>query len=356
MKLVADAFSHLNVNDKTAHVLQVRAHSTFPGEVTRTQVNMTELQAWNTSEQFCDGLWSGEECLVEKVYYKLQGAKDRKNVQRARDHTYVTFVDNIEQIDADHGLLLYHSASDSAPPSPTQADDDAKQLDAIVWRLPVRPDVAADCKELSIKDLADRFPLLDREVELKLIAVGMLTAIAVAGQDEAERSVPVLCFGGVSGSGKTRLVKESALYFNETVGADTEYVALYARINSKMMKGAKAKDMAWFILDSAVPDCKNDAFKYVMASVLPPLAALAEIINNSHKKFIMIVNLDESQVLHGAKLLELVAMLSGASSSGAIFMPVVTGLNLTQFVDLKTASGRNVQVHPLGAVRDLGRC
>lgn len=214
--------------------------------------------------------------------------------------------------------------------------------------------------QFTLQELGDRFPFLDRENEMNMLNAAMAELLSVdLSKLEAIRGSTLHCFGGVSGSGKTRLAREAALCFNKR-GIPDE-VAFYCRVDCAELKAAvTTENLAHLLLESLLlehsrTDLLPSIADFVSQLGPQPLRAILDHMAVKGKKAVVVVNLDEAQHIDPNDLVDMLFGLSAAKDDRIAYFPIPTGLNLQQLHEAKTKSNRTLLVHTLEPVRNLGR-
>ena len=239
----------------------------------------------------------------------------------------------------------------------------------VQWEIPKlspqRQFEAAD-GEVSLEAIGREFPLLDREKEMKLVLDEMKKACEEDKNSERGRNRVQYCFGGVSGSGKTRFAREIAPRFNEKYRG--KFRANFCRINCGLIgKGINAVTFSTTLLvalleESGLEDEINVGNGKLWLQGQPQdhrlLGAILELTKVENLTTITVVNLDEAQHLKPQTLLDLIKFLRNANGSAdrsAQFWPLPTGLNVEQFLNISTMSQSPVVVQSLKPVRNMKR-
>jgi Cdc6-like AAA superfamily ATPase len=245
----------------------------------------------------------------------------------------------------------------------TLSDVEVESLaSTLEWNFPFISDkrkfVEGDVTTLDV--IGQEFPLLDREAELKLVIDTMKEIFNSTGI-EPERNRIQYCFGGVSGSGKTRFAREIAPHFNAEM--EGEMRALFCRVNCRLLGNniadANMAVVTSLLRESNVGNVGNaDRISEKLRKTYNPLLFLLKIIGTKFKdgKTIIIVNLDEAQNLSPKFLLYVIAEINRANSSGPSHVhawTLPTGLDLHQFNDIQTQSNTRVVVKVLVPVRNF---
>ena len=206
------------------------------------------------------------------------------------------------------------------------------------------------------------FPLLDREAELDLV-IGTMKGVFNNTGIEPERNRIQYCFGGVSGSGKTRFAGEIAPHFNAKM--EGKMNALFCRVNCRLLGNSKADaNMAVvnsLLRESNVSNVDRISVSEKLRRTYNPLLFLLKIVGmkfKNGKKIIIIVNLDEAQSLLPELLLNVITEINRANGSEPSHVhawTLPTGLDLHQFNDIQTQSNTKIIVKVLKPVRNLFR-
>ena len=237
----------------------------------------------------------------------------------------------------------------------------------VSWKVPQLSDqrkFSAEDGEVMLENIGQEFPLLDRDDEMTYVLDEMKRACDNNESLESGRNRVQYCFGGVSGSGKTRFAREIAPRFNKKYHGD-KLQAIFCRINCSLLPKMVTPEiigtnlLVALLRESGLASEDNIAIGEQWLTLQEnKLSAILKLTKIDCLKTITIVNLDEVQHLSQDSLLNFIKLLRSANlnSGGNVqFWPLPTGLNLTQFLDLKTNSNQPVHVRTLKPVRNLHR-
>jgi hypothetical protein len=271
-----------------------------------------------------------------------------------------------------------HLGSESAFPISALSCSTMTTGESAIWEMAnfslqrVRPELDLE-NAIRCDTFGAAFPFVGRDAEMVVVNKSILeTFNAYANfSSEAARDVPILAFGGVSGSGKTRLAFEAASYFNVKQESTSELIAIASRLNCESFTVKHPLPLVMHALAGLVCNYANSSPSAAMSVARAKLSGveandIASVFADRvlergfvGKRVMLILNLDEAQKASEDILKGLLAEISTINTltacKGLTIFPVLTGLDLSKFSTLKTESGRNIIITSLGPVFDLWR-
>jgi hypothetical protein len=265
----------------------------------------------------------------------------------------------------DSGMAMFqvtHCENRTPKSSPDRPVAPEKNIfGSVDWEKDISKAVIDIETEVSCEQFGASFPFLGRKDEMKIIADCIQEYIDgyTGSSKEKERTVSTPAFGGVSGCGKTRLAFEAVSFFNGSTNCD--YHAVAVRVNCDEFLAQNSPSLSECILASALErysDATEGQALDISKKKLSRETSIASCFADSAKStsIVVVVNIDEAQKVGEtilAGFLSDISAMNKQSPTTCLFVPVLSGLDLSKFEKLKTSSGRGIVIRSLPPVFDL---